>query len=67
MRSICAALFLLFALAGCDNPVGSSAGYDKDYQRQVREYDAQTKITEEQLRDKGDVPNGTYLTPNPLM
>ena len=54
MKSICVALFLLFAVAGCDNPVGSSAGYDRDYQRQVKEYDAQTRIAEEQLKKSAE-------------
>lgn len=54
MKSISVAFLLLFAVAGCDNPAGSSAGYDKDYQRQVKEYDTQTKITEQQLKKSAE-------------
>jgi hypothetical protein len=48
MRPICVALLLLLFVVGCDNPGGSSAGFAKDYERQVKEYDAQTKKVAEQ-------------------
>ena len=48
MRSICVALLLLLSVVGCDNPGGRSTDFDKDYERQVKEYDAQTKKTAEQ-------------------
>ena len=41
-------LILLFALSGCGNATGSSESQDKEYQRQVKAFDAQTKKTEEQ-------------------
>jgi hypothetical protein len=48
MRSICVALLLLLSVGGCDNQGGSSAGFEKDYERQVKEYDAQAKKAAEQ-------------------
>ena len=48
MRSICVALLLLLSVVGCDKPSGSNAGFEKDYERQVKEYDAQTKKAAEQ-------------------
>jgi hypothetical protein len=48
MKSFFIPLVLMFALAGCGNATSSSESQDKEYQRQVKAFDAQTKKTEEQ-------------------
>ena len=59
MRVYTPSLLFVAVLLGCGSESNSPTQLDTDFQRQIEEYDAQTKIVERQLR-KSDEQAARY-------